>query len=134
MAALPESSTHRRPTVCLIEDHAGVREELIQLLTSNEIDVIGSVATFREGRQAVEELMPDIAVIDNRLPDGRGIDLCRRLHDTFPDVRVLVHTGTLTFEDEREAFEAGAAAVISKSVRGADLLEAIRANAPTQAR
>jgi DNA-binding NarL/FixJ family response regulator len=113
-------------TVCLVEDHAQVRRQLCDLLTGAGMDVVAAVGTFREGKVAITDHLPDVAVIDNRLPDGSGIDLCRTLSHSTPQVTLLLHTGTLTSQVALEALQAGAVAVIPKSIRSDSLLEAIR--------
>jgi DNA-binding NarL/FixJ family response regulator len=109
-------------TVCLVDDHADVRRHLSDLLTGAGVDVLSAVGTVSEGEATVRQLLPDVAVIDNRLPDGRGIDLCRRLSTLTPEVGLLLHTSTVTDE---EAIEAGVAAIILKSIRSEGLLDAI---------
>ena len=113
-------------TVCLVEDHAQVRRRLCDLLTRAGMDVVAAVGTFREGEVAITDHLPDVAVIDNRLPDGSGIDLCRTLSHSTPQVALLLHSGTVTSQVALDALQAGAIAVIPKTIRSDDLLEAIR--------
>jgi two-component system response regulator DevR len=113
-------------TVCLVEDHARLREELCDLLSESGVQVVAAVGTVRDGEAAITEHLPDVAVIDNRLPDGRGIDLIRTLAWAAPRVTLLLHTTTATEGDAREAMQAGAAAVVIKTIAGDSLLEAIR--------
>ena len=112
-------------TVCLVDDHADVRRHLSDLLTGAGVDVLSAVGTVSEGEATVRQLLPDVAVIDNRLPDGRGIDLCRRLSTLTPEVGLLLHTSTVTDEEAIEAIEAGVAAIILKSIRSEGLIDAI---------
>jgi two-component system response regulator DevR len=86
-------------------------------------------ATLRDGRDAILAWPPQVDIIDSRLPDGHGIDLCRTLRSAVPQVALLLHCSAITAEDEREALEAGAAAVVPKSIRGEMLLAAIRLHA-----
>jgi two-component system response regulator DevR len=113
-------------TVCLVEDHAMLREQLCELLADSGIEVLAAVGTMREGEAAVITHRPDVAVIDNRLPDGRGIDLVRTLALADLPVTLLLHSATATTADVREALQAGAAAVIVKTIAGDNLLAAIR--------
>lgn len=113
-------------TVCLVEDHVELRNQLCRLITKAGMNVLAAVGTLREGEVAITDHLPDVAVIDNRLPDGRGIDLCRTLSRTTPEVTLLLHTGIVTDALTLEALEAGATAVISKIIRSDGLLEAIR--------
>jgi len=113
-------------TVCVVEDHPELRQYLEEFLRSAGHVVLGAVGTFREGRAVVVERLPDVAIIDNQLPDGRGVDLCRELCLAVPAVMLLLHTGVVSDDLRAEAASAGAAAVIAKSVRGTELLEALR--------
>jgi DNA-binding NarL/FixJ family response regulator len=118
--------TAPRVRVVLVDDHEGLRTQLASLLTASGLDVVGTAGTVREGLEAVTAFHPDVAVVDNQLPDGRGIDLCQRLRMTVPDVALLLHSGVVTDDDHLLAFEAGVAAVIPKSISARPLLEAIR--------
>jgi DNA-binding NarL/FixJ family response regulator len=68
---------------------------------------------------------PDLAVVDNRLPDGRGIDLCRAVSTSAPDVALILHTGMISPTEESEAYEAGVDRIAMKSIQGDDLISAI---------
>jgi len=116
--------------ICLVEDHVVLRDELVNLLVGAGADVLAAVGTVDEGHRVVTAHLPDVAVIDNHLPDGRGIDLCRRLRQAAPEVTLLLHSATLTSADEQEALEAGAAAVVAKAIRGDRLLHAIATHGP----
>jgi two-component system response regulator DevR len=129
---------HREPsrpaeviTVVLVEDHVLLATLLTDLLMDSGIHVLASVGTRREGHRAVHTHRPHIAVIDNDLPDGSGIDLCRSLAADIPEVITLLHTGAATAAQTHAALNAGAAAVVLKTARGESLLEAIQSHAPT---
>lgn len=117
--------TIKNTTICLVEDHNRLREQLTSLLQSQGYEVVAASATVAEGLRTILLLKPDIAVIDHRLPDGSGIELCRALKISAPEVVLLLHTGTVTVEIERNAYEAGADEVIAKDIRGESLLKAI---------
>ena len=68
-----------RPRACIVDDHAAVRQWLTKKLESLGVEVCGVAETHEEGLAALIAERPDIAVVDNRLPDGRGIDLCREI-------------------------------------------------------
>lgn len=116
-------------TVVLVEDHAVLREQLTLLLADSGIDVLATAATVQAGYETVLARRPDVAVLDNQLPDGLGVDLCRRLTAQAPGIAVVMHSGAMTSADRLEAFEAGAAAVIPKSIRVDALVQAIKVNA-----
>jgi two-component system response regulator DevR len=117
-------------TVVLVEDHAILAKLLTQLLTDAGIQVLATAGTRHDGHHLVTTHRPHLAVIDNELPDGSGIDLCRSLSAQVPEVALLLHTGYTNTLDTRAAMDAGAAAVVLKSPRGDGLLQAIRIHAP----
>jgi DNA-binding NarL/FixJ family response regulator len=119
--------------VCLVEDHAGLRREIRQLLDDSGIDVVAAVGTIRDAKTSILALSPDVAVIDQQLPDGLGIDLIRALAQSAPQVTLLLYTAGVTEAMTRQALRAGAAAVILKSIRADGLIQAIRAGLPLPA-
>ena len=126
----PGSTRHRRTsqplTVCLVEDHARLRDQLSEILSAEGMHVVGAVGTVSDGKAMIERRHPDVAVIDNRLPDGRGIDLCRDVSRSLPGTALILHTGEVTSTVVSEGLEAGAVAVIAKSTRSGGLIDAIK--------
>jgi DNA-binding NarL/FixJ family response regulator len=120
-------------TVCLVEDYPPLRDLLCDLLVESGAYVLSAVGTVRAGEESISYHRPDVAVIDNRLPDGRGVDLIRTLAHTAPGSVLLLHSGTATNEDAREALHAGAAGIILKSIRGHSLIDAIQVSAGSRA-
>lgn len=112
-------------SVVLVEDDALVREQLVTAMRAVGIDVLAAVSGVAQGYDAVVGTGPDVVVLDDRLPDGLGVDLCRRLAADRPDVRVVVHTAAMTTTEQRAALDAGATAVVSKNVRPDALLHAV---------
>jgi DNA-binding NarL/FixJ family response regulator len=112
-------------TVVLVEDHPVVRDLLVGQLTEAGLAVVAATGTLAEGYQAVLDHHPDIAVLDNHLPDGRGTDLCRRVRLDCPDVQVVIYSGHLTWEEDEQARSAGAAAAVPKSFGSQELMTAI---------
>jgi DNA-binding NarL/FixJ family response regulator len=78
----------------LIEDHQALREGLELLLDREGCEVVGTAGTAAEGRDLVERLEPDVALVDIRLGDDDGIELTRGLLDADPDRRVVLYTGS----------------------------------------
>jgi DNA-binding NarL/FixJ family response regulator len=78
----------------LIEDHQALREGLELLLGREGCDVVGTAGTATEGQQLVEELAPDVSLVDIRLGDDDGIDLTRRLLGADPERRIVLYTGS----------------------------------------
>jgi DNA-binding NarL/FixJ family response regulator len=92
----------------LIEDHQALREGLELLLDREGCDVVGTAGTADEGREVVERLDPDVALIDIRLGDASGIDLTRQLLDADPERRVVLYTGSSDVELLISGLDSGA--------------------------
>jgi two-component system, NarL family, response regulator DevR len=119
-------------SVVLVEDHALLAELLTDLLTDAGMLVLATATTQGDGHRAVTTHRPHVAVIDNELPDGSGVDLCRSLSAEVPEVTLLLHTGSTSRLETAAALEAGAAAVVLKTLRGDTLLAAIQAHGQRQ--
>ncbi len=114
-----------RPRACIVDDHAAVRQWLTKKLESLGVEVCGVAETHEEGLAALIAERPDIAVVDNRLPDGRGIDLCREISAQQPGLTLILHTGMISPLEESQAHEAGVTRIALKSIQGDDLLAAV---------
>ena len=113
--------------VFLLDDHEVVRRGLRDLLESDgDIEVVGESGSAQEAIRRIPALRPDVAILDGRLPDGSGIDVCREVRSRDPHIAALVLT---SYDDDEALFSAimaGAAGYILKQVRGQDLLDAVR--------
>ncbi|WP_346731357.1 response regulator transcription factor [Aeromicrobium duanguangcaii] len=113
--------------VFLLDDHEVVRRGVGDLLEdSGTITVVGQAGTVAEAAEAIERLQPDVAVLDARLPDGSGIELCRRVRLSAERTAVLILT---SYEDDEALFDAimsGASGFLLKQVRGNDLVDAVQ--------
>src|SRR5680860_144794 len=113
--------------VYLLDDHDVVREGLRFLLErSDDIVVVGDSASAVEATSRIPALKPDVAVLDARLPDGSGIEVCREIRSRDPEIRALILT---SFDDDAALFAAimaGAAGYVLKDIRGSDLVRGIR--------
>ena len=113
--------------VFLVDDHEIVRRGLADLVGSQpDLVVVGEAATVRQAVGRIEATRPDVAVLDVRLPDGSGIDLCRDIRSRIPGVNCLILTA---YDDDTAvsaAVMAGASGYVLKDVAGARLLDAIR--------
>lgn len=112
--------------VFLLDDHEVVLRGLRNLLEqSGTIDVVGEAGRADEALRRIPAVRPDVAVLDVRLPDGSGIEVCREIRATLPAIGCLI----LTCYDDDEALSAaimaGAAGFLLKQIRGADLVEAV---------
>ncbi|MFJ6670362.1 response regulator [Actinosynnema sp. NPDC091369] len=113
--------------VLLVDDHEVVRRGLRELLEDeDDISVVAEAGGVDEALVRAAATRPDVAVVDVRLPDGGGVDLCRRLRASADGPRCLVLTA---FDDEEAlvgAIMAGASGYLLKQVRGQDLVTAVR--------
>lgn len=113
--------------VFLVDDHEVVRRGLAELLDDDpELRVVGEASNYAHAIARIPALEPDVAVLDVRLPDGNGIELCRELLSKLPELRCLILT---SFEDDQamlDAILAGASGYVVKDIRGLDLTRAVR--------
>ncbi len=113
--------------VFLVDDHEIVRRGLVDLIRSQaDLDVVGEASTVRQAAGRIEATQPSVAVLDVRLPDGSGIDLCRDIRSRLPAVRCLILTAHDDDTAVSAAVMAGASGYVLKDVGGARLLDAIR--------
>jgi DNA-binding NarL/FixJ family response regulator len=118
--------------VFILDDHELVRQGLKDLLEGEGFDVVGESGSAAEATRRIPALRPDIAILDGRLPDGTGIEVCRDVRSLNPELRCLILT---SYDDEqalRGAVLAGASGYILKQIRSNDLLEGIRRAAAGQ--
>jgi DNA-binding NarL/FixJ family response regulator len=113
--------------VYLLDDHDVVREGLRFLLEStDDIEVVGESASAVDAAARIPSLRPHVAILDARLPDGSGIEVCRSVRAVDPTIQALVLT---SYDDDEALFAAimaGAAGYVLKEIRSADLVEAVR--------
>ena len=113
--------------VYLLDDHEVVRTGLRELLEREpDIEVVGESGTAGEAQRRIPALRPDVAVLDARLPDGSGIDVCREIRSRDSDIKALILT---SYDDDEALFAAimaGAAGYVLKDIRSRDLVEGIR--------
>lgn len=113
--------------VFLVDDHEIVRRGLADLLGNEpDIDIVGEAASVSEALARIPKSDADIAVLDVRLPDGTGIELCRELLSTEKGLRCLMLTSYADDEALFTAIMAGASGFVLKQVLGNDLVSAIR--------
>ena len=115
--------------VLLVDDSALVRRGVRSVITAHSqhgaIQVVGEAANAAEAMTEVLRLKPDVVLLDLRLPDGSGIDVCRRIHSEVPETRVLVLTSFVDDNLVYNAVIAGAHGYLMKEVDPPALLEAI---------
>ncbi len=114
-------------TVFLVDDHEVVRRGLIDLLSAEAgLTVIGEAGSVTQALAQIPVLKPDVAVLDVRLPDGNGIELCRDLLSKMPDLRCLMLTSFTSDEAMLDAILAGASGYVVKDIKGMELAKAIK--------
>jgi two-component system, NarL family, response regulator DevR len=112
--------------VFLLDDHDVVREGLRFLLERHGIEVVGEADNAADATARIPALRPDVAVLDARLPDGSGIEVCRAVRSVDPGIRALILT---SYDDDEALFAAimaGASGYVLKDIRSHDLVGAIR--------
>ncbi|HUW02316.1 MAG TPA: response regulator transcription factor [Acidimicrobiales bacterium] len=113
--------------VFLLDDHEVVRRGVRELLEAeDDMEVVGEADTAEIAYGRIPATNPDVAVLDVRLPDGDGIEVCRDVRSNHPEIACLMLT---SFSDDEALFAAimaGAAGFVLKQVRGNDLVDAIR--------
>lgn len=119
--------------VFLLDDHEVVRRGVRDLLDAEpDITVVGEAGTAAAALVAVPALMPDVAVLDVRLPDGDGVSVCRDIRSQVPTVGCLMLTSFADPQALLASVLAGAAGYVLKQIRGADLVGAVRTAAAGQ--
>src|SRR6201988_1501476 len=114
-------------TVFLVDDHEIVRRGLADLLASDpELEVIGDAGSVSEALARIPAVRPDVAVLDVRLPDGNGIELCRDLLSSVDDLRCLMLTSFTSDEAMLDAILAGASGFVVKDIKGMELARAVK--------
>lgn len=113
--------------VFLLDDHEVVRRGVAGLIDAEpDMSVVGEAGTAAEALTVVEACTPDIAVLDVRLPDGSGIEVCRDIKSAHPELRCLMFTSYSDDQALVDASLAGAAGYVLKQVKGNALVESIR--------
>jgi len=111
----------------LVDDHEIVRRGIADLIgTADDLDVVGQASGVTEALTRAPQINPDVAVLDVRMPDGNGIELCRDLKTLLPHLNCLMLTSYADDEALFDAIMAGASGFVLKQVLGLDLLNAIR--------
>ncbi|MDJ1131582.1 response regulator [Streptomyces iconiensis] len=121
---MPENGRIR---VFLVDDHEVVRRGVHDMLSVEpDIEVVGEAGTAAEATARITATRPDVAVLDVRLPDGSGVEVCREVRSRDEDIRCLMLT---SYSDDEALFDsimAGASGYVLKAIRGTELLTAVR--------
>jgi two-component system response regulator DevR len=113
--------------VFLLDDHEIVRRGLRDLLEAeDDLEVVGEASTGEEALARIPPTRPDVAVLDVRLEEGNGIEVCRDIRSAHPEIQCLMLTSYADDEALFDAIMAGAAGYVLKQVRGDELIAGIR--------
>ena len=113
--------------VFLLDDHEVVRRGVRELLEAeDDLEVVGEAGTAEEAYARIPATKPSVAILDVRLPDGDGVEVCRELRSKHPEIACLMLTSFADDEALFSAIMAGAAGYVLKQVRGTDLVDGIR--------
>ncbi|MEV1052237.1 response regulator [Streptomyces sp. NPDC059017] len=114
-------------TVFLVDDHEVVRRGVYELLSAeDDIEVVGEAGTAADALVRIPAMRPDVAILDVRLPDGSGVEVCREVRSRNEDIKCLMLTSYADDEALFDAIMAGASGYVLKAIRGAELLAAVR--------
>jgi two-component system, NarL family, response regulator DevR len=123
-----ESNVTAKQRILLVDDHEVVRMGLKALLERQpHFEVVAEASTARDAVEKVEAFLPDVVVMDIRLPGGSGIDACEEIVERFPNSKVIMLTSYAEDEMLFSAIRAGAAGYVLKQIGGDDLVRAIEA-------
>ena len=113
--------------VFLLDDHEVVRRGLRELLESeDDLEIVGEAGTAEEAYGRIPATSPDVAVLDVRLPDGDGIEVCREIRSRHPRIACIMLTSVADDDAVYAAIMAGASGYLLKQVRGNELVDGIR--------
>jgi len=125
--ATGSATSDRVIRIYLLDDHEVVRRGMRELLEGEPgFEVVGESGSAAEATRRIPALRPDVAILDGRLPDGSGIDVCRDIRSQDPSIAALILT---SYDDDDALFAAimaGAAGYVLKQVRGTELIDMIR--------
>lgn len=111
----------------LVDDHEAVRRGLIDLLCADpELNCVGEAGSVAEAMTKIPAASPDVAVLDDWLPDGNGVQLCRDLRSSMPELRCLILTSHSSDEAMLYAVLAGGSGYVVKDIKGMELASAVK--------
>ena len=113
--------------ILIVDDHDIVRKGLAMLVSRHEdLSVVAEAGTVAEAVANAREFVPDVVVMDIRLPDGSGIEACREIRDENADIKVLMLTSYSDEEAVMGSIMAGASGYLLKEIRSQEIVDAIR--------
>ncbi|HZE38336.1 MAG TPA: response regulator transcription factor [Stackebrandtia sp.] len=119
--------------VFLVDDHEVVRRGIASVLESDDdLEVVGEASSVAEALARIPAADPDVAILDMRLPDGNGVELCRELKSRLPRLNCLMLTSYNDDDALLNAIMAGASGFVLKQILGTDLTTAVKTVASGQ--
>jgi DNA-binding NarL/FixJ family response regulator len=113
--------------VFLLDDHEVVRRGLREMLEAeDDMEVVGEAGSAEEAFGRIPATTPQVAVLDVRLPDGDGVEVCREIRTRHPEISCIMLTSFSDDEAVYAAIMAGASGYLLKQIRGTDLVAGIR--------
>ena len=113
--------------VFLLDDHEIVRRGVRELLEAeDDLEVVGEAGTAEEALNRIPPTRPEVALLDVRLPDGNGVEVCREVRSRHPEVACIMLTSFSDDEALVQAVVAGASGYLLKQIRGTDIVDAVR--------
>ena len=113
--------------IFLLDDHEIVRRGVRELLEAeDDMEVVGEAGTVELALARIPPTRPQVAVLDVRLPDGNGIEVCREIRSREPEVACIMLTSFSDDEALLQAVLAGASGYLLKQIRGTDIVDAVR--------
>jgi DNA-binding NarL/FixJ family response regulator len=113
--------------VFLLDDHEIVRRGVRELLEAeDDLEVVGEAGTAEQALARIPPTRPQVAILDVRLPDGNGVEVCREVRSRHPDVACIMLTSFSDDEALAQAILAGASGYLLKQIRGTDIVDAVR--------
>ncbi|MFJ6281371.1 response regulator [Arthrobacter subterraneus] len=126
MDSIASDGQSRQITVFLLDDHELVRRGLRELLEGEGFTVVGESGSAVEAARRIPALSPDVSILDARMPDGTGIEVCRDVRSIDPSLSCVILTSYDDDQALRGAILAGAAGYILKEILGSDLIDRVR--------
>jgi DNA-binding NarL/FixJ family response regulator len=111
--------------LAIVDDHEVLREGLESLLVGSDLEVVGTAGNVAAAMDLVDQVAPDVALVDIGLPDGSGIELARRLLAVRPDLRIVLYTGETDADLLYEGLDSGAHGYALKAGPMQELVSAI---------
>jgi len=128
--AAPKATSDPNPPlirVFLLDDHEIVRLGVRDLLENeDDIEVVGEAGTVEQALSRIPPTRPDVAILDVRLPDGDGVEVCRDIRSAHPEIQCIMLTSFSDDEAMFQAIVAGAAGYLLKQLKGTDIVDAVR--------